>query len=280
MRVALFFGRPAGIFWNMIETKTLLRDDGRIEIVRVLNENALKQFKEWNPVAYEASVVWLQDISGFAFVRMMWATRCSSRRGELIPEGAGRILGYTRLTADAPLHPETGYYTRRIFYLRPQDEAPDVQPPVGSVDPNTVLPGVVGTYVAAVASATEAPKVRVRREAAAAELVANAKPHDKAKLKEKTPLATLTPENGEPYIITRREVNIGRSLENDLVLSGKAVSSRHCRLFLDQGNWWVLDLHSTHGLQLNGKKIKTGDRSKIDRGDKLSVAEHVLTFQN
>ncbi len=263
-----------------IETRTVKRDDGRIEIIRVLNERALKKFKEWNPVAYEASVVWLEDISHLSFARMMWATRCTSRGGELIPEGAGRILGFTKLTKDAPLHPETGYYTRRIFYLRPQDEHPGADPPPGAVDPKTVLPCVVGESVSRIATATEAPKVRVRREAAAAELIGDAEPTAKEKIKKLTPLASLKAESGKPFIVTRREVNIGRHTDNDFVLPAKTVSSFHCRIFLDQGYWWVIDLKSTHGVEVNGRRVKASERSRIDKGDQISVGGCVLTFQN
>ena len=45
----------------------------------------------------------------------------------------------------AAIDPETGGFTRRIFYLREEDSGLNMNcAPLGSVDPKTVLPGVAG----------------------------------------------------------------------------------------------------------------------------------------
>ena len=51
------------------------------------------------------------------------------------------------------------------------------------------------------------------------------------------------------------EISIGRAPTNDLVLAGTAVSSRHARLFRNDGSWMLEDSKSTNGTVLNGAAI-------------------------
>lgn len=55
------------------------------------------------------------------------------------------VLGYSRLASDAPRHPVTGGYLRRMFYLLEQDTQLNMnQFPPEARDPRTILPGVQG----------------------------------------------------------------------------------------------------------------------------------------
>jgi adenylate cyclase len=81
---------------------------------------------------------------------------------------------------------------------------------------------------------------------------------------------------GEPVMLEKREVVIGRKDGCDVVLRFDNVSGRHCRLVLSAGYWYVIDLNSSNGVKVND--VRTKDR-RIDPGDVLSVAKHAFTVK-
>ena len=68
-----------------------------------------------------------------------------SRRGPLVCQGAGRVIGYAKLTPDAPRNDDGATYTRRMFYIRESDLEHPERVPDDAVDPRTVLPGTCGS---------------------------------------------------------------------------------------------------------------------------------------
>lgn len=64
-------------------------------------------------------------------------------------------------------------------------------------------------------------------------------------------------ENGSQsvYRFEMSEVQIGRSIENDLRLDSGLVSRRHCLLSLEKGELWVEDQNSANGTTVAGKRI-------------------------
>ena len=129
----------------MINTRTVTRGNGSREIIRILDDDVLSRWRRDNPLAFEKSIVWLQPIETLDFVRVVTIRHAKSRRGPLLVKGAGVILGYSKLTSDAPRDPQTNTYTRRLFYLKEDDfELNMNQFPEGAIDPQTVLPGIAG----------------------------------------------------------------------------------------------------------------------------------------
>ncbi len=63
-------------------------------------------------------------------------------------------------------------------------------------------------------------------------------------------------------------VRIGRALDNDLRLTSAKVSRYHCRLVREDGEWWVQDLDSANGLELNGARVQRG---RLAAGDELRL---------
>lgn len=130
---------------RMINTRTVTRADGSLEIVRILDESLLGRWSPDQPVSYESSILWFQPLDGLDFVRVAWVRNAKSRRGPLIVSGANMVLGYSKLTDDAPIDPVTQSYTRRLFYLREEDSLLNMnQFPKDSIDPHTILPGYLG----------------------------------------------------------------------------------------------------------------------------------------
>ncbi len=70
---------------------------------------------------------------------------------------------------------------------------------------------------------------------------------------------------------------IGRSRECDVVLDDPNVSRRHAEIRPSGGSWIVVDLGSTNGVKVNGRRI-TGPQS-MKSGDVLDVGSSSLTFE-
>jgi hypothetical protein len=117
-----------------------------LEIVRILNDDMLGHWSPNGPLAFEKSIVWLQPLSELDFVRTAYVRNAQSRRGPLIVRGVGMVLGYSKLTADAPRDSATKNFTRRLFYLTEDDLQLNLnQIPPGVYDPMTILPGETGS---------------------------------------------------------------------------------------------------------------------------------------
>ncbi len=72
-------------------------------------------------------------------------------------------------------------------------------------------------------------------------------------------------------------VSFGRSDENHLVIDGRGVSRVHGRFSQDtHGNWWVEDLGSRNGINVNGRSVR---KFRLQAGDTLQVGECSLNFQ-
>ncbi len=75
--------------------------------------------------------------------------------------------------------------------------------------------------------------------------------------------------SGDPFVI-------GRSRECDLVLDDPNVSRRHVELRREDGGWAVVDLGSTNGIKLNGKRSRGG---RLNPGDEITLGLSRLTFE-
>ena len=75
------------------------------------------------------------------------------------------------------------------------------------------------------------------------------------------------------YVVKSEGLFIGRSPEADVVLSGRAVSRQHARVWIDGDVLGVEDLGSRNGIRVNGQKVKRG---RLKSGDHLMVGEVVL----
>lgn len=128
------------------EMKTCTRTlkDGTQEVIRLLSPDELERCSKDDPLFFEKSIVWLQEVDRFAYVRVQLVHNAMSRRGPIYLGTGAHLIGYSKLTPNAPRHPTTRGYVRRVFYLKDKDLAADASAPPGAVDPRTVLPGVAG----------------------------------------------------------------------------------------------------------------------------------------
>src|SRR5687768_10473607 len=76
---------------------------------------------------------------------------------------------------------------------------------------------------------------------------------------------------------TEPEVTIGRVPGNDVVLPKGNVSKRHSRIVLKDNRFIVVDLKSTNGTYVNGRKITSP--LVVKEGDKIYIGDFILTLE-
>src|SRR4029077_2679422 len=72
------------------------------------------------------------------------------------------------------------------------------------------------------------------------------------------------------------EITIGRVQGNDIILPKGNVSKRHSRIVLKDGKFIIVDLKSTNGTYVNGRKITSP--IVIKSTDKVYIGDFVLTI--
>ncbi len=77
------------------------------------------------------------------------------------------------------------------------------------------------------------------------------------------------------YPLDRPVINIGRRLDNQLILDDPHVSRTHAQLRLRQGRYVIFDLGSTAGTRVNGRPVK---QHILRPGDVISIADVRLVY--
>jgi len=87
--------------------------------------------------------------------------------------------------------------------------------------------------------------------------------------------ATLSFDGGHHEIAKRRTV-IGRSKDNDVQLTDSNVSRHHAEVRQEGTAFWVVDLDSTNGVEVNGRRVR---RAKLDNGDTITLGSTDIVFE-
>lgn len=83
--------------------------------------------------------------------------------------------------------------------------------------------------------------------------------------------------SAERHEFQQNEVTIGRVQGNDIILGKGNVSKRHSRLVLKDGRFIVVDLKSTNGTYVNGRKVTSP--LVVKPGDKIYIGDFTLTLE-
>jgi hypothetical protein len=81
---------------------------------------------------------------------------------------------------------------------------------------------------------------------------------------------------GRRNVLSGERVTIGRSRECDVVLSDPNVSRRHIELRRGERGWAAVDLGSTNGMKVNGRRLS---HAELEPGDRITIGITDLTFE-
>jgi hypothetical protein len=82
--------------------------------------------------------------------------------------------------------------------------------------------------------------------------------------------------NGRKYEITKLRTVIGRSHDCDVQIEDPSASRRHAEVRQEGTAYWIVDLDSTNGLEVNGLRVQ---RAKLDHGDKITIGSTEIMFR-
>ena len=83
---------------------------------------------------------------------------------------------------------------------------------------------------------------------------------------------------GGKHELTPPGISIGRELDNDIILEQEGASRYHSKLEWKDSNWYLKDLGSTNGTQLNGEKITPDTELKLKEGDNIKIGKQTMHF--
>ena len=77
-------------------------------------------------------------------------------------------------------------------------------------------------------------------------------------------------------VVTAPKAVLGRSRECDIRLPDANSSRRHAEIRYEDDTWWIVDLGSTNGIEVNGKRT---DRAKLEHEDRILLGRTEVTFE-
>lgn len=80
---------------------------------------------------------------------------------------------------------------------------------------------------------------------------------------------------GRTVPIEKRRAVIGRSRDCEVQVSDPNVSRRHCELRQEGATYWLVDLDSTNGIEVDGRRHK---RVKLEDGTRVTIGATELVF--
>jgi hypothetical protein len=81
---------------------------------------------------------------------------------------------------------------------------------------------------------------------------------------------------GRSFAIEKRRVVLGRSRECDIQLEDPNVSRRHAEIRQEGATYWMVDLDSTNGIEVNGRRQR---RVKLESGAHLVLGSTEVVFR-
>jgi hypothetical protein len=81
---------------------------------------------------------------------------------------------------------------------------------------------------------------------------------------------------GRRNVLSGERVTVGRSRECDVVVSDPNVSRRHIELRRGERGWAAVDLGSTNGMKVNGRRLS---HAELEPGDSITIGITDLTFE-
>jgi hypothetical protein len=80
---------------------------------------------------------------------------------------------------------------------------------------------------------------------------------------------------GKRQELEKRRIVIGRSKDADVQVTDRDVSRRHAELRQEGATFWLVDLDSTNGVEVGGKRVK---RLKLEDGSRFTIGSTEIVF--
>ncbi len=81
--------------------------------------------------------------------------------------------------------------------------------------------------------------------------------------------------NGQRRVLEKQRSVLGRSRDADVQIEDANVSRRHAEIVQEGSTYWLVDLGSTNGTEVDGRRIQ---RARLDDGSRFTVGETTVTF--
>jgi hypothetical protein len=82
--------------------------------------------------------------------------------------------------------------------------------------------------------------------------------------------------DGKRHEVSKRRVVIGRSKDADVQVNDPNISRRHAELRQEGATYWLVDLDSTNGVEVKGKRVK---RVKLEDGTRFTLGSTEISFE-
>ena len=82
--------------------------------------------------------------------------------------------------------------------------------------------------------------------------------------------------NSRRHELTKRAMVVGRSRDCDITIDDANISRRHAEIRQENGSYWIVDLASTNGVEVNGKLVR---RAELAHDDTIVLGTTDVTFQ-
>jgi hypothetical protein len=82
--------------------------------------------------------------------------------------------------------------------------------------------------------------------------------------------------DGERISVDKRVIVLGRAQDCDIQLSDPNVSRRHAELRQEETSYWIVDLGSTNGMEVNGRRLR---QAKLESGDRVTLGSTDVVFE-
>ncbi|HYA08361.1 MAG TPA: DUF3662 and FHA domain-containing protein [Gaiellaceae bacterium] len=81
--------------------------------------------------------------------------------------------------------------------------------------------------------------------------------------------------SGQRRVLDKRRAVLGRSRDADVRIDDPNVSRRHAEIVQEGSVFWLVDLGSTNGIEVNGRRVQ---RHQLQDGSLFTIGETTVTF--
>lgn len=82
--------------------------------------------------------------------------------------------------------------------------------------------------------------------------------------------------DGKRHELSGRTVVLGRSRDCDITVDDPNVSRRHAEVRREDGGYWIVDLGSTNGVEVDGRRV---DRARLTGAERIVIGRTDLAFE-